>query len=62
LTYYLIINNVVWNTTRNSSEAFKWFKDWTAKGFDIGLKFLRDDDVDNADWQLNSLQGEKIAA
>tara|TARA_B100000131_G_C17794602_1_gene482801 strand:- start:8 stop:166 length:159 start_codon:yes stop_codon:yes gene_type:complete len=52
----------VWSTTRNSSEAFRWFKNWSAKGFNIGLKFLRDDDVDNAGWQLKSLQGEKIAA
>ena len=65
MTYYMILNNTIWDTTRNAGDAFRWFNDWSARGFNAGLKFLRDDDKENAAWMFASLKidkEEKIAA
>ena len=62
MTYYLILNNTLWDTTRDNASAFAWFRSWTSRGFNVGVKFLSDADEENACWLLDRYKEEKVAA
>ena len=52
MTYFLFINGVFFDSTRDNSQAFTWMKDWEDLGYSAGLKFVRDNDEEARRWLI----------
>ena len=50
MTYLLFVNGSYFDSTRNNDQAFVWLREWQAKGFPAGLKFVRDNDAEAFRW------------
>ena len=60
----MFINGTYFDSTRNSTRAFAWLRDWKEKGHSPGLRFLRDDDHEAFRWLVpqEALRDLRVAA
>ena len=50
MTYLLFVNEHYVECTRNNSLAFSLWRDWTRRGWDAQLKFVKDGDEEAFQW------------
>ena len=41
IRYELRRNGILYHATWSANEAFRLFRQWTGKGIDVGIKFVR---------------------
>ena len=54
MTYLLFVNEHYVEYTRNNSLAFSLWRDWTRRGWDAQLKFVKDGDEEAFQWLGNT--------
>ena len=64
MTYLFFVNGRYFDSTRANAEAFLWMKEWKQLGYNVGLKFVRDDDEEAFRWLVppEALQEMRRAA
>ena len=64
MTYLLFVNGKYFDSTRTNAEAFLWMQEWKQLGYNVGLKFVRDDDEEAFRWLVppEALQEMRRAA
>jgi len=63
MTYLFFVNGAYWDCTRCNETAFRWLRDWQARGHNAGLKFVRDCDEEALQWlvPLDALEALEAA-